>query len=92
MWRKQAGELEGNANGRHAASESSTTSKGSGLQILRILNSLSTMKYTEKKKRVFFSLFKLESMIEEIIKLADLLSRHLIKMFQILFSSLIQNI
>lgn len=63
MWRKQAGELEGNANGRHAASESSTTSKGSGLQILRILNSLSTMKYTEKKKKSFF--FSLQTRIND---------------------------
>lgn len=54
MWRKQAGELEGNANERQAASESSPTGKGSGLQILRILNSLSTMKHTEKKKKRFF--------------------------------------
>lgn len=55
MWRKQAGELEGNSNERHAASESSTTGKESRLQILRIWNSLSTIKRTEKKGVFFFS-------------------------------------
>lgn len=55
MWRKQAGELEGNSKERHAASESSTTGKESRLQILRIWNSLSTIKLTDKKEFFFFS-------------------------------------
>lgn len=48
MWRKQAGELEGNSKGRRAASKSSRAGGGRGPCILRVLNSLGTTRHTGK--------------------------------------------
>lgn len=86
MWRKQAGELEGNSNERQAASDSSRAGEGRGGDCASDEFQILWVPQDTMGKERFSS--KLESVENERVKSAHLLSRRLIKNVLILLNSL----